>query len=120
MLPFYLLALLTVILGHFIFAYLQWFKWPGVCKRLTDLANEEAIKTISLGRSFASYNGAIAIGLCLSFLLPEGSQRPSQAIVLALIVGTAAVGASGTKGNMIIKYRLMPAAAALVFWLLNI
>ena len=67
----YFLALLAVVCGHFFFAYGQWFRWPDICKLLTNLTEGEALNTASLGRSFASYNASIGAGICLSFLLSE-------------------------------------------------
>lgn len=116
---FYLLALAAVVIGHFIFAYGQWFRWLDICKKLTDLTEDEAQKTISMGRSFASYNASIGLGICLSFLLPETQRHWTQGVVLALVVLTAAVGASGTKGTTILVRRLLPAAVALVFLFLK-
>ena len=106
------LAMLAVIGGHFFFAYGQWFKWPDLCKELTDLEGQEVDKTTFLGRSIASYNASIGAGLLLSFLLVN--EAWVQGVTLALIVATAAVGASGTKTNTIRNLRLLPAAAALV------
>ena len=114
----YYLALAVVILGHFGFAYLQWFKWPGLAKSLTKLPEGALETSASLGRSFASYNASIAVGLLLSFRLEDPTRMSAQAVVLALIVATAAVGAAGTKTNRILKFRLTPAAAALVFYAL--
>lgn len=113
------LAMAVVIVGHFLFAYLQWFRWRQVCKRLTDFTPDEAIKAAFLGRSVASYNAAIAVGLLLSFLLAHDTQLYVQGVVLALIVLTAVVGATGTRGNAILIARLLPAAAALLLLLLS-
>lgn len=81
---------------------------------MTDLKGEEVEKTAFLGRSFASYNASIGIGLVLSFLLDGQREAWVQGVVLVLIVATAAVGASGTKGNTILIRRLLPAAVALL------
>ena len=110
----YYLAMFVVVGGHFFFAYRQWFRWPDLCAKLTDLTGSEAEKTAFLGRTFAAYNAAIAAGLFLSFLLAEGPRAWVQGVTLALIVATAAVGGSGTKGNTILMVRLLPAALALV------
>lgn len=115
----YLPALLIVIGGHFFFAYGQWFRWSDICKELTNLTDDEARKTASMGRSFASYNASIGVGICLSFLLPETPRDWAQGVVLVLVVGTAAVGVSGTKGSTILVKRLVPAAVALVLLILS-
>lgn len=114
----YLLFLLCVIIGHFYFAYLQWMQWPTMCKRLTDLEGEQVSRSAFLGRSIASYNISIAVGLLLTFLLQPESRIGVQAVVLAFIVLTAMVGAAGTKGNSILFSRLMPAALALLLLLI--
>ncbi len=111
------LAMFAVIAGHFGFAHLQWFRWDRVCAKLTDLTPEEAVRTAFLGRSFASYNASIGLGLGLSFLLAEGAREWVQAVTLALIVFTAAIGAAGTRGNLILLARLAPAAVALAMTL---
>ena len=110
---FYLLALAAVVIGHFIFAYGQWFRWLDICKKLTDLTEDEAQKTISMGRSFASNKATIGLGICLSFLLPETQRQRTQGVVLDLVVLT------GTKGTTILVRRLLPAAVALVFLFLK-
>ncbi|MBG6207806.1 DUF1304 family protein [Roseibium album] len=115
----YWLLMLAVIGGHLFFAYGQWFKWPDLCEKLTDLTGEEIEKTAFLGRSFSSYNASVGVGLCLSFWLPVPAQAWVQGVVLALIVFTAAIGAQGTKGNSILVMRLVPAALALVFLILS-
>lgn len=102
-----------VIGGHILFAYRQWFKWPELCAKLTDLTRDEALKTAFLGRSIASYNASIAVGLALSFLLDSSAQAWVQGVTLALIVATAAVGNAGVRGSTILVARLAPAAAAL-------
>lgn len=107
-------ALMAVILGHLFFAYQQWFKWPDLCEKLTDLRGEDIEKTAFLGRSIASYNTSIVVGLLLSFRLDDAPQAWVQGMTLALIVATAAVGATGTRGNAILIARLLPAAVALV------
>lgn len=107
-------AMVAVIFGHFFFAYGQYSRWPELCGKLTDLKGEEIEKTAFLGRSFASYNAAIGVGLVLSFFLEANAKFSVQAVVLALVVVTAAVGASGTKGNTILIARLAPAAIALL------
>ena len=110
----YLLAIAAVIGGHFFFAYAQWFRWPKVCEKLLGLLEPEAERIAPLGRSFASYNASIAVGLCLSFLLPDPSRILVQGVVLTLITLTAVVGALGTRGNTILLGRLIPAVAALL------
>ena len=107
----YNIALLIVIFGHFFFAYTQWFKWPELAEKLTELRGEEIVKTASLGRSFASYNLSIGIGLLLSLLFYDSAII--QGVVLALISLTALVGASGTKGMTILLLRFLPALIAL-------
>jgi len=107
----YNIVLLSVIFGHFFFAYAQWFKWPMLCEKLTELRGEEIEKTSSLGRSFASYNLSIGLGLLLSLLFLDSAII--QGIVLALISLTALVGASGTKGLTILLLRFLPAIVAL-------
>ncbi len=119
MIYFYYLALAAVIGGHFAFAYAQWFRWQDVCERVTDFNVEEVNRTRFLGRSIASYNASIGLGLCFSFLLPGSSQSWTQAFVLAFIVLTAMVGSAGTRGNFIFYARLSPAALALVFLILG-
>ncbi len=115
----YLAALAVVVIGHFIFAYGQWFRWPEICEKLTDFSESEAQKTKSMGRSFASYNASIGLGICLSFLLPEIQRDWTQGVVLTFVIVTAAVGASGAKGNTILVRRLAPAAVALAFLFLK-
>lgn len=117
MIYLYWIALAAVILGHFFFAYAQSFRWPALCEKLTDLRGEEIQKTATLGFSFASYNAAIGIGLCCSFLLPAANQSAVQAVVLALIVVTASVGARVTHGNTILFARLLPAVVSLLLLL---
>ena len=109
----------AVVLGHFYFAYKQWFKWPELCADLTELEGGEVAKTAFLGRSFASYNASVGLGLNLSFRLSTEAIFSVQAIVLAMIVATAAVGSSGVRGNKILVGRLAPAAFALVFLFLK-
>ena len=132
----YVAAVLAVIGGHLFFAYGQWFKWPKLCEALTNLRDDEVERTAFLGRSFASYNASIALGLALSFLIEYASEAGSedapqmgahgaiedwvQGVVLVLIVATAAVGASGTKTNTILKFRLLPAAVALALLLVGL
>lgn len=108
----YKLALLVVIAGHIFFAYGQWFKWPKLCEKLTNLVGEEVEKTAFLGRSFASYNFSIGCGLllCMVFL----DDVTVEAVVLIFVVATAFVGAKGTSGNSILLLRLVPAAVALL------
>ena len=117
MINLYYATLALVIAGHLLFAFLQWFKWDFVCKRMTDLTGPEVERTAFLGRSFASYNASVGVGLLLSCCLDPTPQAWVQGVVLALIVATAAVGAAGAQGNAILKYRLSPAAAALIFLL---
>lgn len=107
----------VVIIGHLFFAYGQVFKWPEICKQLLGLEPDTAQRIAGLGHSFASYNAAIAVGLLLSFRLDGTTRDWVQGVVLLLIVATAAVGTRGTKGNTILKYRLLPAVLALVFLL---
>lgn len=111
---FYWMAMAAVIGGHFFFAYLQWFRWPYICKKLTNFSEEEIKGTAFLGRSFSSYNASIAVGLCLSFWVPVPYQVFTQSAVLLLISITAAVGALGTRGNTILIVRFMPASVAFV------
>jgi uncharacterized membrane protein len=114
----YYILMALVIGGYLYFAYRQWSDWPAVAAKISKLTALEAEKTEFLGRSFASYNASIGVGLLLSFLL-EGSAEPwVQGVTLAAIVGTAAVGAMGTTGNLILKFRLFPAAAALAVLIL--
>ncbi|MEM7224092.1 MAG: DUF1304 family protein [Pseudomonadota bacterium] len=127
LLALYGALLAFVIFGHFKFAKLQWFHWDALCEKLTDLRDEEIKRTAFLGRSIASYNASIGVGLILSLLLAPNMEdlvpRPEvglpapvvwvQGVVLALIVATAAVGSSGVRDNSILKGRLLPAAAAL-------
>lgn len=110
----YLLLLVAVIAGHFVFAQRQWFNWPFVAKKILGYPDEIHEITAGVGRSFASYNASIAVGLCLSFLLEPVSRHWVQGVVLALIVLTAIVGTQSTKGNFILYFRLSPAAAALI------
>ncbi len=106
-------AMTAVILGHFYFAYQQWFKWPDLCAELTGLGGEAVEDSAFLGRSIASYNASVGIGLAASFRLGEAPQAWVQGVTLGLIVATAAVGAAGTRGNAILIARLLPAAVAL-------
>lgn len=108
----YKIVLLFVIAGHFFFAYGQWFKWPKLCEKLTNLNSDEVESTRFLGRSIASYNFSIGIGLllCMVFL----NDVAVEAVVLIFIVATAFVGAKGTNGNSILLLRLAPAAVALL------
>ncbi len=105
--------LAIVIGGHLLFAYKQWFNWEGICEELTDLTRAEALKTAFLGRSFASYNACIGIGLLLGLLLESPVREWVHGVVLALIAVTAFVGALGTKGNKIRNFRLFPALGGL-------
>jgi uncharacterized membrane protein len=108
-------GLLTLVIsGHFFFAYQQWFKWPQLCGKLTELTGSEIENTAFLGRSIASYNASIGVGLLLSLRLDDIPQAWVQGVTLLLITITAAVGAVGTKGNSILIARLMPAALALL------
>lgn len=109
-----MLAVLSVIIGHIGFAYLQWAKWERLAERLLGLTPPEAQRIAGLGRSFAAYNLAIAVGLSLSFWLDPHAQFQVQAVVMACVIATAAIGASGTRGKSILLFRLLPAAAALV------
>ena len=110
----YIIAMGAVIIGHFAFAWKQWCDWPGLCQDLTDLRGSEIEKTAFLGRSIASYNASIGIGLSLSSWLDEWPQALVQGAVLALICATAAVGASGTRGNKILLLRFTPGVLALI------
>ena len=110
-------AIAAVIGGHFFFAYSQWFKWPRLCEKVTYLEGPEIEKTAFLGRSFASYNASIGLGLTLSFKFEDDSQVWVQGVTLALIAVTAAVGASGSKGTLIRNFRLFPAIVALALLL---
>lgn len=104
-----------VILGHAVFAAMQAFKWPFVAHRLLKITDEQTIaQTKPVGTSFASYNFSIAIGMSLSFALPEGIRQDVQMTVLALIVFTAIVGFLGTRSPIILIGRLLPAAVALL------
>ncbi len=114
----YWIAIAIVIGGHFFFAYVQWFRWPDICKKLTNFSEEEIKATAFLGRSISSYNASIAVGLCLSFWLPAPYQTYTQSIILFLISITAAVGVSGARGNTILIMRLLPALVAFVASLL--
>ena len=115
---FYLLFSL-VIVGHFFFAYQQWFKWPELCAKLTEFTGSEIEKTAFLGRSIASYNASISVGLLLSLLLAEPGQAMVQGVTLLLVVATAVVGAQGTRGNSILIARLAPALLALITLILS-
>lgn len=110
----FILAMIAVIGGHFLFAYRQAFAWWPTARAITDLTKEEAEKVAFLGRSIASYNACIGLGLVASFGLAAGPQAWVQGATLLFIVLTAAVGASGTKGNLILYARLSPAAVALI------
>ena len=113
------LLIWLVIIGHAVFAGMQAFKWPFVAKRLLDIEDEETIaRTETVGKSFASYNLSISIGLALSFQLDPTVMQNVQLTVLALIVFTAVVGMLGTRSKVILLGRLLPAAAAFVFVLL--
>ncbi len=114
MIYLYYLVMLFVIGSHIFFAYGQWFKWPELCKKLTDLEGIEVSKTAFLGRSIASYNASIGVGLLLSFLLDSSSGAWVQGVTLALVIATATVGSISTKGNFIRNYRLLPAILALL------
>ncbi len=104
-----------VIVGHVIFAVMQAFFWPFVAKRLLKIEDAGAVaQTTTVGKSFASYNLSIAIGLGLSFRLPESVLYDVQLAVMALIVFTAIVGYLGTKSIVILLGRLLPAAISLL------
>jgi uncharacterized membrane protein len=121
-------CLAAVILGHFVFAIVQVFFWPWLCRRVTKLTDEEIESSRFLGRSIASYNASIGLGMALSLrLLENGSDRfwdgelliPAdgaflsvQMAVMAFIAATALVGAMGTSGKTILIARFSPAAAA--------
>ena len=111
----YKLALLVVIAGHFFFAYSQWFKWPKLCEKLTNLNSDEIESTRFLGRSIASYNFSIGIGLLLSLFISKSAAV--QGVVLALIAVTAIVGSMGTKGRSILLMRFLPAVISLALLL---
>ena len=103
----------VVILTHILFAGMQGFLWPVVAKRLLKIEDQDAIeKTATVGRSFASYNFSIAIGLGLSFHLSESVVLDVQITVMALIVFTAIVGFLGTRSKVILAARFLPAVAA--------
>lgn len=110
----YIIIMTFVILGHLMFAWKQWSAWCDIARELTDFDKTEIRKTKFLGRSIASYNASIGFGLTLSFLLDGRSEVWVQGVVLALICATAAVGASGTRGNRIIYFRFTPAAISLL------
>lgn len=114
----YKLALIAVIAGHFFFAYGQWFKWPRLCEKLTDLKGTEVENTEFLGKSFASYNFSIGVGLLLSLFFFDNPGV--QAVVLALIVLTAFIGSMGTKGSTILLLRLTPAVIALILLIVSV
>ena len=113
----YIVLMLAVIVGHFLFAYRQFTDWEGLAEGLLALTDTTAImKTDTLGRSFAAYNAAIGLGLALSFLLASGARFKVQIAVLAFIVFTAIFGWTGTmeQSNIILYLRLLPALAALI------
>lgn len=107
------IAMFLVIAGHFAFAYLQWFDWEALTGRLTKMSPDSVAEAAFLGRSIASYNAAIGLGLLLSLKLEARARFFTQAVVLACIVVTAVVGAMGTEGPSILIARLAPAAFAL-------
>lgn len=132
---FFSILLAAVIIGHIAFAFIQVFFWPWLCGRITDLTAEEAESSRFLGKSIASYNASIAVGLLLSLRLVEdgfakflsgdlvnpehGAFVGVQMTVMAFIAATAIVGALGTKGKTILVMRFLPAAAAFFVILLN-
>lgn len=121
----YWVFIAIVIGGHFFFAYQQWFEWPELFNSLAIVASEDhkAIagdNTGFLGRSIASYNASVGLGLLLSILLGKPARHWVQGMILFFIVLTAAVGASGTAGYAILVARLLPAAIALVLLLVHI
>ena len=120
MIYLFYLALIAVIGGHFAFAYMQWFKWKGLCRSVTDMSDEAIEQSAFLGRSIGSYNASIGVGLLLSFRLSDTAEYRVQLAVFAFIVLTAAVGAMGTKGNRILILRLLPAALAFILlWIVG-
>ena len=105
----------VVIVAHVVFAAMQAFYWPFVTKRLLKIEDPEAVaKTATVGKSFASYNISVAIGLGLSFRISESVAHDVQLTVMALIVFTAIVGFLGTRSKVILFGRLLPALAAVV------
>ena len=70
------------------------------------------MKTASVGKSFASYNFSIAVGLAFSFFLAIDVRPKFHLTVLALIMFTAVVGYFGTGSLAIGVGRLLPAAVA--------
>lgn len=113
MLRLFQISIALVILGHVVFAGAQAFAWDAIAGALLKTTDPDLIeKTVPVGRSFASYNFSIAVGLALSFLLPETVRSKVQLTVLALIVFTAIVGFIGTTSPVILLGRLLPAAVA--------
>jgi uncharacterized membrane protein len=110
----------VVILAHVVFAGMQAFRWPFVAKRLLNIEDPEAIaKTATVGKSFASYNFSIAIGLGLSFWISESVARDVQLTVMVFIVFTAVVGFLGTRSNVILLGRLLPAVATVLLLIIG-
>jgi uncharacterized membrane protein len=113
MLRLFQISIALVILGHVVFAGMQAFAWDFVAERLIAKPGEAFVPPpVSIGLSFASYNFSIAVGLALSFFLPETVRSKVQLTVLALIVFTAIVGYIGTGSLVILLGRLLPAAVA--------
>lgn len=111
----------VVIVAHVVFATMQAFSWPFVAKRLLNIEDPDAIaKTSSVGKSFASYNFSIAIGLGLSFRISESVAHDVQLTVMALIVFTAIVGFLGTRSKVILVGRLLPAVAAVLLLVMGL
>ena len=97
-----------VIAAHVLFAGMQQFRWPFVAERLLKITDPEAVaSTATVGKSFASYNFGIAVGLGLSFRLPEAARDDVQLAVMVIIVFTAIVGYLGTRSLVILLGRLL-------------
>ena len=112
----------AVIAAHVLFAGMQAFRWPFVAERLLGIVDADGIaKTATVGKSFASYNFSIAIGLGLSlYLLSENVARDVHVAVMSLIVFTAVVGLLGTRSKVILFGRLLPAVGAVSLLLLGL
>ncbi len=111
----------VVILAHVVFAGMQAFRWSFVANRLLNIEDPDAIeRTATVGKSFASYNFSIAIGLGLSFRLSDDVLHDVQQTVMSLIVFTAVVGFLGTRSKVILLGRLLPAVEAVVLLLMGL
>ena len=111
----------VVIFAHVVFAAMQAFRWSFVAKKLLKIEDPEAItKTAPVGKSFASYNFSVAVGLGLSFSLSESAAYDVQLTVMALIVFTGVVGFLGTGSKVIFLGRLLPAAAVVALLVLGL